>query len=192
MELQCGSHFRGDARRPRTSSRRRLASRVFSAEADRRNNRSAARRPGKAVNPGELIVATTTTKTFDAVEMSRRLREETSRKLATLTREQRLALLNAHLDPHPARRRRCASCGKTRRRHEGFRQCWQPTDLTPKSPRMRSKLVPAEPAPHPCRSAADVEHGMDPHDAFFDAIVEGVIKIGSKIRPGGTMEISRW
>lgn len=40
---------------------------------------------------------TTPTKTFDAVEMSRRLREETSRKLATLTRQQRIALLNAHL-----------------------------------------------------------------------------------------------
>ena len=42
---------------------------------------------------------TTVTKTFDAVEMSRRLREATSRKLAPLTREQRLALLNAHLRP---------------------------------------------------------------------------------------------
>ena len=31
-------------------------------------------------------MATPTTKTFDAVEMSRRLREDTSRKLATLTR----------------------------------------------------------------------------------------------------------
>lgn len=37
------------------------------------------------------------TKTFDAVEMSRKLREQTSRKLAALTREQRLALLNAHI-----------------------------------------------------------------------------------------------
>ena len=37
------------------------------------------------------------TKTFDAVEMSRRLREQTGRKLAALTREQRLALLNAHI-----------------------------------------------------------------------------------------------
>jgi len=36
------------------------------------------------------------TKTFDAVEMSRRLREQTGRKLAALTREQRLALRNAH------------------------------------------------------------------------------------------------
>ena len=42
-------------------------------------------------------MATPTPKTFDAVEMSRRLREDTSRKLATLTRAQRLALLNAHL-----------------------------------------------------------------------------------------------
>jgi hypothetical protein len=42
------------------------------------------------------------TKTFDAVEMSRRLREETSRKLAGLTREQRLALLNSHLQPSAA------------------------------------------------------------------------------------------
>ena len=44
----------------------------------------------------------TTTKTFDALEMSRRLREETSRKLATLTREQRLAILNAHLRSTPS------------------------------------------------------------------------------------------
>ena len=42
------------------------------------------------------------TKEFDAVEMSRRLREETSRKLAGLTREQRLALLNSHLRPSAA------------------------------------------------------------------------------------------
>lgn len=42
-------------------------------------------------------MATTTTKTFDAVEMSRRLRAETSRKLAGLTRGQRFALLNARL-----------------------------------------------------------------------------------------------
>ncbi len=39
----------------------------------------------------------TRTKTFDAVEMSRRVREETSRKLAALTREQRIALLNGHI-----------------------------------------------------------------------------------------------
>lgn len=39
------------------------------------------------------------TKTFDAVEMSRRLRVETGRKLASLTREQRMALLNAHIRP---------------------------------------------------------------------------------------------
>ena len=38
-----------------------------------------------------------TKKTFDAVEMSRKLREQTSRKLAALTREQRLALLNGHI-----------------------------------------------------------------------------------------------
>jgi hypothetical protein len=44
------------------------------------------------------------TKTFDAVEMSRRLREGTSRKLAALTREQRLALLNAHIRPSTATR----------------------------------------------------------------------------------------
>ena len=42
-------------------------------------------------------MATPKTKTFDAVEMSRRLREETGRKLAGLTREQGLALLNSHL-----------------------------------------------------------------------------------------------
>ncbi len=33
------------------------------------------------------------TKTFDAVEMSRRLREETSRKLNAMTREERLEYL---------------------------------------------------------------------------------------------------
>ena len=47
-------------------------------------------------------MATPKTKTFDAVEMSRRLREETGRKLAGLTREQRLALLNSHLRPSGA------------------------------------------------------------------------------------------
>jgi hypothetical protein len=47
-------------------------------------------------------MATSKTKTFDAVEMSRRLREETGRKLAGLTREQRLALLNSHLRPSAA------------------------------------------------------------------------------------------
>ena len=41
----------------------------------------------------------TPTKTFDAMEMSRRLREETSRKLTTFTHQQRIALLNAHLRP---------------------------------------------------------------------------------------------
>lgn len=35
----------------------------------------------------------TKTKTFDAVEMSRRLREETSRKLNAMTRENRLEYL---------------------------------------------------------------------------------------------------
>ena len=39
------------------------------------------------------------TKSFDAVEMSRRLREQTSRKLDALTREQRMALLNGHIRP---------------------------------------------------------------------------------------------
>lgn len=43
------------------------------------------------------------TKTFDAVEMSRQLREQASRKLAMLTREQRVALLNSHIRP-PAKR----------------------------------------------------------------------------------------
>lgn len=42
---------------------------------------------------------TLATKTFDAVEMSRTLREQTSRKLAQLTREQRIALLNSHIRP---------------------------------------------------------------------------------------------
>jgi uncharacterized protein YbbK (DUF523 family) len=37
------------------------------------------------------------TKTFDAVEMSRRLREQTSRKLAGLSRDERLTLLNRHV-----------------------------------------------------------------------------------------------
>jgi hypothetical protein len=37
------------------------------------------------------------TKTFDAVEMSRRLREQTSRKLAGLSRDERLTLLNRHI-----------------------------------------------------------------------------------------------
>ncbi len=53
-------------------------------------------------------------KTFDAVEMSRRLREQTSRKLAALTREQRIALLNRKsrwLATHSPRRNR--SCAKT-------------------------------------------------------------------------------
>ena len=53
-------------------------------------------------------MAETTTKTFDAVEMSRRLREQTSRKLAALTREERIALLNAHL--HPVPREEMAIC----------------------------------------------------------------------------------
>ncbi len=39
------------------------------------------------------------TRTFDAVEMSCRLREKTGRKLAPLSRGQRLALLNAHIRP---------------------------------------------------------------------------------------------
>lgn len=42
-------------------------------------------------------MATTSNKSFDAVEMSRRLREETSRHLATLTSAERIALLNSHL-----------------------------------------------------------------------------------------------
>ena len=44
-------------------------------------------------------MGTATTKTFDAVGMSRRLREDTGRKLARLTRKERLAVLNAHLRP---------------------------------------------------------------------------------------------
>ena len=46
-------------------------------------------------------MATTSNKTFDAVEMSRRLREQTSHELASLTAEQRIALLNSHLRRHP-------------------------------------------------------------------------------------------
>ena len=49
-----------------------------------------------------------TTKKFDALEMSRRLREETSRKLAALTREQQIALLNSHL--RPASRSEAETC----------------------------------------------------------------------------------
>lgn len=51
-----------------------------------------------------------TPKTFDAVEMSRRLREETGRKLAELTREQRLALLNSHLRASPVDQESLESC----------------------------------------------------------------------------------
>ena len=42
-------------------------------------------------------MAMTSNKTFDAVEMSRRLREKTSHELESLTAEQRIALLNSHL-----------------------------------------------------------------------------------------------
>ena len=37
------------------------------------------------------------TKTFDAVEMSRELRARTSRRLAVMSREDRLKLLNGHI-----------------------------------------------------------------------------------------------
>ena len=50
-------------------------------------------------------MATTSNKTFDAVEMSRRLREETSRHLASLTAEQRVALLNSHVRQDPIARK---------------------------------------------------------------------------------------
>ncbi len=46
-------------------------------------------------------MATTSNKTFDAVEMSRRLREQTSHELESLTAEQRIALLNSHLRRNP-------------------------------------------------------------------------------------------
>lgn len=46
-------------------------------------------------------MATPTTKTFDAVEMSRRLREDTSRRLAAIPRAERIARLNAHIRPAP-------------------------------------------------------------------------------------------
>ena len=46
-------------------------------------------------------MATTLNKTFDAVEMSRQLREKTSHELASLTAEQRIALLNSHLGQNP-------------------------------------------------------------------------------------------
>ena len=42
-------------------------------------------------------MATNSNKTFDAVEMSRRLREKTSHELESLTADQRIALLNSHL-----------------------------------------------------------------------------------------------
>jgi hypothetical protein len=37
------------------------------------------------------------TKTFDAIELSCQLREKTSRQLAKLSREQRIALINSHI-----------------------------------------------------------------------------------------------
>ena len=37
-------------------------------------------------------------KTFDAVEMSRRLREDTSRLLASMSRKEKIAFLNRHLE----------------------------------------------------------------------------------------------
>jgi hypothetical protein len=46
-------------------------------------------------------MATISNKTFDAVEMSRRLREQTSHDLASLTAEQRITLLNSHLGRNP-------------------------------------------------------------------------------------------
>jgi hypothetical protein len=49
-----------------------------------------------------------TTKTFYAVQLSRQLCEQTGRKLALLTREERITLLNSHIRPatapQPARR----------------------------------------------------------------------------------------
>ena len=46
-------------------------------------------------------MATNSNQTFDAVEMSRRLREQTSHELESLTAEQRIALLNSHLRRNP-------------------------------------------------------------------------------------------
>jgi hypothetical protein len=46
-------------------------------------------------------MATTSNKTFDAVEMSRLLREKTSHELESLTAEQRIALLNSYLRRNP-------------------------------------------------------------------------------------------
>jgi hypothetical protein len=40
----------------------------------------------------------TKTKIFDAVEMSRRLREDTSRLLASMSREDKINFLNKHLE----------------------------------------------------------------------------------------------
>ncbi len=43
----------------------------------------------------------TKTKNFDAVEMSRRLREDTSRLLASMSRKEKIEFLNRHLERFP-------------------------------------------------------------------------------------------
>jgi len=43
----------------------------------------------------------TKTRTFDAVEMSRQLREETSRVLNAMSRDERLTLVSSSLTPAP-------------------------------------------------------------------------------------------
>ncbi len=49
-----------------------------------------------------------TTNTLDAVEMSRRLREQTGARLATMTQLERMTLLNAHISAKPMAKRRVA------------------------------------------------------------------------------------
>ena len=48
------------------------------------------------------------TNSLDAVEMSRRLREQTGVRLAAMTQAERMALLNAHIGAKPTAKRRSA------------------------------------------------------------------------------------
>jgi len=49
-----------------------------------------------------------TTNSLDAVEMSRRLREQTGARLAAMTQAERMALLNAHIGTKPMAKRLAA------------------------------------------------------------------------------------
>ena len=49
-----------------------------------------------------------TTNLLDALEMSRRLREQTGARLAAMTRAERMALLNAHIHVKPTAKHRTA------------------------------------------------------------------------------------